>query len=1210
LLYLYPSNRLEDLAILLAEVVKTRPRNILMPTKVLVPNPGMQHWLNMQLCEHLGISMNIDCPMPTRYVWDLCREVLGSENIPQKSPYKREVLTWKIYELCQSTPCKQSDFYPQLSLYWAQASTEIDQQRRMFSFARQLADLFEQYLVFRPDWLQQWEKNQSNQFTAPRYQLFEQWQQWFWLQLTAWMPAHPVALQFQAIAALSDRKKVLPNDIYIFSINSISPIYLTFFDEISQHTNVHLFQLNPCVNYWGDAQSDIAIAKIQRRQAQSQSLDENAVHPLLRNLGAQGRDLNNLLADMQHQEIAAFNLHENSLHTNDKYPSTLLQHLQNDILSSSSVKNVKQYDGSIAVHACHSEVRELQVLKDVLLDKFSQTPHLQPKDILVMCPSIEAYSPYIRSVFTQSAQPAHNLPVSISDRQPIESQAYIVAFMQLLSMPTARFDATGIIDLISLPALADKYKLTPQDIEVCASWINDASIDWGKDVSHLSQQIGGSVSDEMHTWHWGVSRLLVGLINAANETLVDGFSPVSYIEGQATVVLGKFLQALESLERVTQQLKVSQDIRQWTKTLVGLMNEHLQANDDDEFAQKLLVDAIYSLEKNTLVADFEGPIALPILQEALTSILSIPEVRSQFYSGNITFCSMLPMRSIPFKVIAILGLNQSDFPRQDNPIEIDLIQESAARRGDRSRRGDDRYLFLESLVSARQYLHLSFQHRHIKNNSVREPSLVVKMLLDFCHQHYSPESLPIIEHALHPFSADSFLPKIGYSGSYDAGWFTCLESVQKSLGNAKAISLKSRLATSISASDAINSLRSAGHEVVSNSAARASETINTQELAKFLKGTLPYYAKQVLSLYLDKPQARDYSPVYSIDGLTQYALRLEVLTLLKQDHDGILANAIAENGTSSDTKSVFEIWMSIRQTWLLSGKLPFLVGVEDELNKAFLDTYALQLSLANKAFTRRAKGKLVLGNVSLEYDFNYDLIAGVKLLRLNPKAPSLSHFIEPWIQYLVLLIHIQTDEEFQQFQAESKQFNADINSSCLNDNISEKRNDIDPVAKFGVHIHYVEASARKSGSDQQPALKQVNICQLVLDQTANAIEVLGSIVSVFKKGCKTPILIDLSLAAEILKFASADEALASAALLAKWSTCNKPSDNGPDLFPRTYFDFLLGEIPAFEKENIQIYFDCFAAIQQTIRAPIMVDLSAVDYTVLRKSKDILTKGDA
>lgn len=1190
MLYLYPSNRLEDLATLLAEVVKTRPRNILSPIDVLVPNPGMQHWLNMQLCDHVGIAMNINCPMPTRYIWDLCRTLLGDENIPQQSPYKREVLAWKIYQLCQSSQCKEASFYPQLSQYWAQASSELEQQRRIFSFSRQLADLFEQYLVFRPDWLKQWEKGVAVECSSPRYQGFEDWQRWFWLELIKWMPAHPVSLQFEALDALATRKHALPNDIYIFSINSISPIYLTFFDAISQHTNVHLFTLNPSVNYWGDARSDIALAKLQRRQAMTVSLDESSVHPLLRNLGAQGRDLNNLLTDMQHQEIAAFDIAPDYQHEDGLGTSCLLAQIQLDILSGSTHKQAIANNNSIAVHACHNEVRELQVLKDVLLAKFAQTPNLQPKDVLVMCPSIEAYSPYIRSVFTQSSQFTQNLPISISDRQPIESQSYIVAFMQLLLLPSTRFDATSIIDLISLPALARKYELSASDIDTCAAWIKDAAIDWGKDEVHLGQHIGPGVNDETHTWHWGVSRLLVGMISAANATLVDGYSPINYIEGQSTVVLGRFLQALESLESVVTLLSATQNIAQWTQTLLRIVDEHMRAGDDDSFAQSLLTEAIYSLEKNANVAQFDDAIELAIVHEALSTTLSIPEVRSQFYSGNITFCSMLPMRSIPFKVIAILGLNQSEFPRQDKPVEIDLMQDAGARLGDRSRRGDDRYLFLESLISARQYLHLSFQYRHIKNNSEREPSLVIKMLIDYCHQHYTTDSLSVTQHALHPFSAKTFMSANGYEGSFDEGWFTCLRNVQEYEQNQSV--QKSSQSTRVQPASIFS-------------------TIKVQELVSFFKGTLQYHAKKVLNVYLEKPSTRDFSPSYSIDGLTQYSVRSDVTLLLNENRHlrkrgpepYSVKNEAGVNNTSTAKNAFTAKWLALRETWLRSGKLPFLVGLENDLDEAFLSSVALASSFGNNDHKRRAKGQLSVNKTTIEYDFQYDLKAGITLSKLTPKAPSLRHFIEPWIQYLLLLIHIQTDEAFNAFQAansatqEGDEQNAVFDSKTIGDD----------TMGFGVHIHYIDPKVKPQSSEHGQISKQVNVCHLSLADNVSPNDALSKLLTIFEKGCHAPLLIDLALAEEVVKYTCAQDALESKGLMAKWASVHQKNENGFDLFPSTYFDFLLGSVPEFTLANIQYYFDCFQAILQREGASITVDLHDIDISVLSTGENMLNK---
>lgn len=1162
MLYLYPSNRLEDLSILLAQVIKTRPKQILTPTTILVPNPGMQHWLNMQLCDYMGISMNIDCPMPTRYIWDLCRHLLGDENVPNKSPYKREVLTWKIYELCYSNKCKEADFYDEISLYWNQSSSILEEQQRVFTFARQLADLFEQYLVFRDDWLLHWQKNGLQNFESPHYKRFEQWQRWFWNQLVEWLPEHPVDLQNRAIAKLSENSGKLPTDIYVFAINSISPIYLSFFDKISKHTQVHLFQLNPCVNYWGDAQSDIAIAKAKRQQALSASLDENNLHPLLRNLGTQGRDLNNLLVGMEHHEIAAFNDVPEFIGKKNTDSESILNRLQQDILSGTTNIVPMKYDGSIGVHACHNEVRELQVLKDVLLEKFNTSPDLLPKDVLVMCPSIETYSPYILSIFTQTEDTKLNIPVSISDRKPIESEPFIVAFMTLLGLPNTRFDATSIIDLVSLPAIANKYGLSGQQINMCAMWLKDAAIDWGKDTAHLERQLGNIPEDNMHTWSWGLPRLLVGMCSAVNETLVDGLAPVNYIEGQNTVVLGRFMQAIEALEYVVQCLEGNKDTDSWASLLILLVDEQLLADETDIFAKRLVKEAVFSLQSNANLADFGSTVELAIVHEALKSLLSIPEVRSQFHTGNITFCSMLPMRSIPFKVIAILGLNQKEFPRQDNPVEIDLMQAQAQRRGDRSRRGDDRYLFLESLVSARQYLHLSYQHKQIKNNSPREPSLVLKMLVDYCHQFYSPAALPIVKHALHPFSADNFQPQKGYLGSYDGGWFACLETLQKEKANAVELTLNRHIIVDETKNSTKFAEPPSGQHIV-----------NSRELVTFLKGSLKYFSTKVLKLFLEEPITRDFVPLYKMQGLTQYELRSQIESLIE------LPNDLNEHIKNGHLEWIANNWGSLRQTWQLSGALPFLVGLEEELNSIFIDVLALQKSIP-KTIVKSAKGQISFNNIVLEYNFTYDLLYGLNDIKLNLKEPSLSHEVELWIHYLLLQIHVQRDNE-----------HALLRQQCANElQLLE-------LPKFAAQIHYIKTPSKANDA------RKVNVRQLTMASNANAYDVLSKIVEVFVVGNTTPLLLDLDLAKDIIKFDSSDIACESTALSVKWLNCSRPNNEGFSFFPHTYFDYLLSDMPDFKQHNLEPYFTCFGAMEENELSPKTIAIS--DMFAFSKQTDLM-----
>ena len=96
----------------------------------------------------------------------------------------------------------------------------------------------------------------------------------------------------------------------------------------------------------------------------------------------------------------------------------------------------------------------------------------------------------------------------------------------------------------------------------------------------------------------------------------------------------------------------------------------------------------------------------PVL-ERLTEKLNETRGAKGFISGRVTFCAMLPMRSIPFKVICIIGLNENTFPRQKSSLEFDLMAKHPVK-GDRNNRDSDRYLFLETLISAKERLILSY----------------------------------------------------------------------------------------------------------------------------------------------------------------------------------------------------------------------------------------------------------------------------------------------------------------------------------------------------------------------------------------------------------------------------------------------------------------------------------------------------------------------
>ena len=1137
LLFIYPSNRLEDLAALAAQVIKHRPSEIFEATTLLVPNPGMQHWLSLELSKHLHVAMNFNCPLPTRFIWDTCRQILGADHVPKQSPYKREIMTWRIYDIVANARFVDSQVYDLVAQYWESASNDEEKQYRQFNFAQQLADVFEQYMVFRPQWLLNWENNQGTQktpdFAQAHHQNIQIWQKWFWQQLVKTQPIHPVHLQFKAMQHLKEQKPLeLPRDIYLFAINTISPIYLSFFDAIGQHTNVHFFQLNPCVNYWGDAQSDLALAKLQRKQAYDASLQEEHLHPLLRNLGQQGRDLVNLVNDLPHQEIAAFS---SDLAPVEVAPS-LLSVIQHDIFSgqeNSFEQQISEPDNSIVVHACHNAVRELQVLKDCLLDRFEKDSQLRPKDILVMCPSIETYSPYIKSIFTQANNTNSYIPVSISDRKPLESESLIVGFLHLLKLHNSRFDATSVIDFISIESVALKFALSADDIALCALWMKQTNIHWGIDAAHQSKVLQDSSGKSQHTWHWGVKRLLTSLTNAINDSIVADVATINVVEGNNAQVLGKFLFALEQIELSLIQLSGNKPLEQWSQLLHEVLLTFFNPTSADTLANGLLQNAIAEIAKQQLLGEFSTPVDIKLVLVAMENALNIPETRSQFLSGNVTFCSMLPMRSIPFKVIAILGLNHSDFPRQDIPFEINLIQASGTKVGDRSRRGDDRYLFLESLISARQYLHLSYQYRKVTDNSSRQPSLILQMLIDYCDSAYSKNALPLVEHPLHPFSEMSFLPRAGFAGSYDKDWWQQYIELKTIQENIHAVHLQAKQ-HSKQILNIANSAVSA-----SNQTSEAVKAYSAHDLASFLKDSIGFYAKRVLGIYLQKPEPRDFQPQYALNRLTEHKIKQDLYTRESQLDSQHLNLNLAGDGQNQ-----------VITHWRLAGELPFLVGLEDTLEQYTQEMQLLRQAVshnkvADGAKSNRIKGEISCYGIQLLYDIEYIQEQGVRAVKLNSGAPSLQHIFGAWLEYLLVLQHTQN-------------------------------------TSLSMGIFFVDAVKAKT-SDESSSQFCVYLYEAQLAPQTTAKEALDLLLKYFSQGLQSPLLLDINLAKEVLQYETIDAALHSKSLQLKWSEAADEKSGKAAIgasLPNPYFDFLIGAMPEFSESSLQVFFDCFSPIEE------------------------------
>lgn len=828
MLALYPSNKLEHLSFLLGALLKQQPGQVLTPTTILVESPGMQHWLNMELARQQGVAMNLAFPLPVRFMWDTARAVLGPDIVPRQSPYRREVLSWRIDALLNDDALMAQPEMKPVIQYWQGPDSEAERSAQRLQLATVMADVFEQYLLYRPDWLFAWEAGEL----VHTDNSMEAWQASLWRALVRAAPLHPARLHQQALMALQEGRSpaALPTSIIVFAINTMAPQLVAFIDALARHTDIHIFHLNPSVNYWGDSKSDREQARAIRESGIHAWMTDDQSNPFLGNLGKQGRDLFNLLTQLDTFEVSAF---DTPVPAEVARPAGLLCAIQQDILQAVRPAHStapQPEDDSVMVVSAHSALREVQALHDQILSWMQDDPGLMPSDIVVMCPAIEEYAPLIDAVFHRVGTPRPEvqspprLPCSIADRAPLDADPMVAAFISLLTLPDSRFRVAEIMDLLRLDAMQARFELNDDDIELMTYWLSQAHVHWGLDGDHKQAISEGATASDTYSWWWGLRRLLLGMVYQDTPVITRNLLTLPDVEGQQAVTLGKLMHILEVLSEHASVLNRSRTAAEWHTYLLTLRDSCFAPLPDQTVTWESLGKASADLAAHCEEAGYDKLLHLRQVREVLLKRFASPDAGNHFMTGQITFCSMLPMRSIPFRVVAVLGLNDGEFPRQAAPASIDLMAALPRKSGDRSRRLEDRYLFLEAIISARDHLYLSYQGNSAQDNSDRQPSLVLAEFLNTlatgyqCPAHRLVKPIP-----LHPFSAGCFQAA---KPGFERGWLKLARAIQQPV-----------------AADA--------RQAVVLEDAVLPEQVTPAEIARCLAHPLRYYANQQLGVYLD-----------------------------------------------------------------------------------------------------------------------------------------------------------------------------------------------------------------------------------------------------------------------------------------------------------------------------------------------------------------------
>lgn len=860
--YLYQSNRQENLVKRLGDHLEQTERDPLKTQTIICENRGMARWVAIELASRFGVMANVEFPYPLNFSWQVFEHIVPVAGRESSSPFNPGIMKWRIMRLLPGL-LENKEFQP-----IKQYLEEEEGLLRRYQLAGRVAALFDRYLDMRPEMVREWEKNRRAKCVQP-------WQPVLWNALMDELSSeaqkmHRLRILDKALKEIKSNlqklKALLPDDIHVFGIASLNRPFLELLQGLAAQINVHFYMHSPCSIYWGDAESPAErIWRHKRLIKQGVTDPEKYDVPtnyLLGSMGRLGRDLHVLMCDAEKDEGP------------DEYvemdPGNMLENIQIDLLKNLESEMEKKVvvspdDRSIQIHSCHSPMREVEVLRDHLLRLFDAKNGEQPvnpRDVLVMCPDIREYAPFIQAIFSDESAGRKRIPFNLANRRACDQSSVIQTWLRLLKTAQGRLGVTEVLDLMECKALRRKFGLSLDDVEKISTWVRSANIRWGVDGAFKEKW--NIPATHQNTWLFGLNRLLLGYaMPLENRRIMEGINPVNLVEGGEALILGKFMDFAHRLFDLALEIGKRVDAEGWGRILSRVTRDFFEARAREDNEITLILTVVSGLVMRANAGGFEETMDLPVVLDYLEAELGGDHFRTGFMNRGVTFCSIQPMRSIPFKVICMIGMNEGALPRRMSHDKFDLIL-SHKQPGDRVPAWEDHYVFLEALLCARNMLYLSYVGRDRKDDSEKQPSILISELMDYLDMRFEVKTdkyskikdLVVTQERLQAFNT-------AYFSGTDTRFFSYSEE------NCKGAKSLAKAATVRSA---------APPEKIAPPAEDDWKMVDLQSFIRFFENPCRHFLYKRVGVFLAEPDAgREDTEDYEIHGLDRYILKDELI---------------------------------------------------------------------------------------------------------------------------------------------------------------------------------------------------------------------------------------------------------------------------------------------------------------------------------------------
>jgi exodeoxyribonuclease V gamma subunit len=785
-LHVHRAERADRLAESLAETLLAPPDDVLAPDVVAVPTRGIERWLAQRLSTRLGakegrydgVCANVEFPFPGRLVGGALAAATGVD--PDDDPWLAERLVWPLLDVVDE--CLAEPWLATLAAHLEAARGEPGEPTRRFGVVRHIADLFDRYAVHRPEMVRGWAAGEDAEGSEGLWQA-ELWRR---LRERIALPS-PAERLSSACARIREEPELLelPARLSLFGLTRIPPSYLEVLAALAAGREVHLFVLHPSPSLWAEVGPLMPAGTpvIRRREDPTAELPANR---LLASWGRDARELQLVLATAGEAGEAGETVdHHHPLEPGPD-PETLLARIQADIRGDQSPPGpplpgepdarpaLDPSDRSIQVHACHGRARQVEVLRDGVLHVLEDDPTLEPRDVIVMCPDIETFAPLIQATFGSgrveeaddddrelARKRLPDLRVRLADRSLRQTNPVLGVVSQVLELADQRVTASQVLDLTDREPVRRRFRFDDDDVARMQDWVVASGIRWGLDSAHRGEFKLDALNEG--TWRAGLDRILLGVaMTEEDRRLVAGVLPLDDVESGAIDLAGRLSECVDRVQTAVDALSEAQTIDGWAAAIADAADALTSTSERDSWQraelQRLLDDVLGEATGDGQPSTAE--LELADVRGLLADRLRGRPTRANFRTGHLTICTLVPMRSVPHRVVCVLGLDDGEFPRKAPRGGDDLMLEDP-HVGDRDLRFEDRQMLLDALMAAREHLIITYTGNDERTNLPRPPAVPIGELLDMADRTVSRAEGPareqiLVHHPLQPFDPRNF----------------------------------------------------------------------------------------------------------------------------------------------------------------------------------------------------------------------------------------------------------------------------------------------------------------------------------------------------------------------------------------------------------------------------------------------------------------------